>query len=120
MVYTPEKQQEVRHDGERFDRTHAQLDAFHKRFQGFFCRSEGRKWSMKYLQDLMMSIERKNVENIADPETLIKKTAEGSAVMNQPNRRCSAKQKPNYMIKNLSHIPGETFKRLYRGCQAFF
>jgi len=36
-----------------------QLDAFHKRFQGFFCRSEGRKWSMKYLQGLMMPIERK-------------------------------------------------------------
>ena len=43
-----------------------QLDAFHKRFQGFFCRSEGRKWSMKYLQGLMMPIERKNVENIAE------------------------------------------------------
>jgi hypothetical protein len=43
-----------------------QLDVFHKRFQGFFCRSKGRKWSMKYLQGLMMPIERKNVENIAE------------------------------------------------------
>jgi len=43
-----------------------QLEAFHKRFHGFFCRSEGRKWSMKYLQGLMMPIERKNVENIAE------------------------------------------------------
>jgi SRSO17 transposase len=43
-----------------------QLEAYHGRFHGFFCRSEGRKWSMKYLQGLMMPIERKNVENIAE------------------------------------------------------
>jgi SRSO17 transposase len=43
-----------------------QLAAYHGRFYGFFCRSEGRKWSMKYLQGLMMPIERKNVENIAE------------------------------------------------------
>jgi len=43
-----------------------QLMAYHTRFHGFFCRSEGRKWSMKYLQGLMMPIERKNVENIAE------------------------------------------------------
>ncbi len=42
------------------------LDAFHKRFQGFFCRSESRKWSIKYLQGLMIPIEQKNVENIAE------------------------------------------------------
>ena len=42
-----------------------QLDAFQKRFEGFFCRSEGRKWSMKYLQGLVMHIELENVENIA-------------------------------------------------------
>jgi SRSO17 transposase len=39
-----------------------QLEAYHGRFHGFFCRSEGRKWSMKYLQGLMMPIERKNRE----------------------------------------------------------
>jgi SRSO17 transposase len=43
-----------------------QLMAYHSRFHGFFCRSEGRNWSMKYLQGLLMPIERKNVENIAE------------------------------------------------------
>ena len=43
-----------------------QLEAYHGRFHDFFCRSEGRKWGMKYLQGLMMPIERKNVENIAE------------------------------------------------------
>ncbi len=43
----------------------SQLYAFHKRFQGF-CRSEDRKGSMKQLQGLMMPIERKKMENIAE------------------------------------------------------
>lgn len=43
-----------------------QLMAYHRRFHRFFCRSEGRNWSMKYVQGLMMPIERKNVENIAE------------------------------------------------------
>jgi SRSO17 transposase len=43
-----------------------QLEAYHSRFHSFFCRSEGRKWGMKYLQGLMMPIDRKNVENIAE------------------------------------------------------
>ena len=43
-----------------------QLEIFHKRFHGFFCRSEGRQWSRKYLIGLLLPIERKNVENIAE------------------------------------------------------
>ncbi|MDP2969787.1 MAG: IS701 family transposase [Deltaproteobacteria bacterium] len=43
-----------------------QLEIFHKRFHSFFCRSEGRQWSRKYLMGLLLSIERKNVENIAE------------------------------------------------------
>jgi SRSO17 transposase len=43
-----------------------QLEAYHKRFHGFFCRSEGRQWSRKYLIGLLLPIERKNVENIAE------------------------------------------------------
>ena len=43
-----------------------QLEVYHKRFHGFFCRSEGRQWSRRYLIGLMLPIERKNVENIAE------------------------------------------------------
>src|SRR3972149_8756819 len=43
-----------------------QLEIFHKRFHSFFCRSEGRQWSRKYLIGLLLPIERKNVENIAE------------------------------------------------------
>jgi SRSO17 transposase len=43
-----------------------QLEAYHKRFHGFFCRTEGRQWSRKYLIGLLLPIERKNVENIAE------------------------------------------------------
>jgi len=43
-----------------------QLEAFHKRFHGFFCRTEGRQWSRKYLIGLLLPIVRKNVENIAE------------------------------------------------------
>ena len=43
-----------------------QLEIYHGRFTPFFCRSEGRKWSGKYLMGLMMPIDRKNVENIAE------------------------------------------------------
>ena len=34
-----------------------QLEIFHKRFHSFFCRSEGRQWSRKYLIGLLLSIE---------------------------------------------------------------
>lgn len=42
------------------------LGKFYYRFHRFFCRSEGRKWGEKYIQGLLMPIERKNVENIAE------------------------------------------------------
>jgi SRSO17 transposase len=42
------------------------LGRFYSRFHQFFCRSEGRKWGEKYLQGLLLPIERKNVENIAE------------------------------------------------------
>jgi len=42
------------------------LQAFHARFHRFFCRSEGRTWSEKYLVGLTLPIERKNVENITE------------------------------------------------------
>ena len=43
-----------------------QMETFHKRFHPFFCRSEGRSWSRKYLIGLLLPIDRKNVENIAE------------------------------------------------------
>ena len=43
-----------------------ELEAFHGRFSQFFCRTEGRAWSRKYLTGLALPIERKNVENIAE------------------------------------------------------
>jgi len=43
-----------------------ELEAFHDRFSRFFCRTEGRAWSRKYLTGLALPIERKNVENIAE------------------------------------------------------
>ena len=42
------------------------LQAFHARFHPFFCRTEGRAWSEKYLIGLTLPIERKNAENIAE------------------------------------------------------
>jgi SRSO17 transposase len=42
------------------------LGRFYLRFQRFFCRSEGRKWGEKYLHGLLLPIERKNVENVAE------------------------------------------------------
>jgi len=43
-----------------------ELEAFHERFAGFFCRTEGRAWGKKYLTGLVMPIERKNIENVAE------------------------------------------------------
>ncbi len=43
-----------------------QLEAYHRRFHGYFCRSEGRSWSRKYLIGLLLPIGRKNVENVAE------------------------------------------------------
>jgi SRSO17 transposase len=43
-----------------------ELEAFHARFGGFFPRSESRAWSQKYLTGLLLPIERKNVENLAE------------------------------------------------------
>ncbi|HUY09469.1 MAG TPA: transposase [Candidatus Dormibacteraeota bacterium] len=40
-----------------------ELERFHQRF---FCRTEGRAASRRYLTGLMLPIERKNVENVAD------------------------------------------------------
>jgi len=42
------------------------LEEFHARFHRFFRRSESRAWGLKYLFGLMLPIERKNVENIAE------------------------------------------------------
>ena len=42
------------------------LEEYHGRFHRFFCRSEGREWSRKYLIGLALPLERKNVENIAE------------------------------------------------------
>jgi SRSO17 transposase len=42
------------------------LEQFHARFGRYFVRSESRAWSRKYLVGLMLPIERKNVENIAE------------------------------------------------------
>lgn len=42
------------------------LERFQSRFHRYFCRAEGRKWGGKYLAGLLMPIERKNVENIAE------------------------------------------------------
>lgn len=43
-----------------------QLQAYHQRFHSFFHRAEPRKWSLRYMQDLLMPTERKNAENIAE------------------------------------------------------
>lgn len=42
------------------------LKRFYSRFHSYFCRSEGRKWGEKYIHGLLMPIERRNVENIAE------------------------------------------------------
>lgn len=42
------------------------LEAFHARFHRFFCRSEGRRWALRYLIGLLLSVERKNIENLAE------------------------------------------------------
>lgn len=42
------------------------LEQFHARFHRFFRRSESRAWGLKYLFGLMLPIERRNVENIAE------------------------------------------------------
>lgn len=42
------------------------LERFYSRFHSYFCRSEGRKWGEKYIHGLLMPIERRNVENIAE------------------------------------------------------
>jgi SRSO17 transposase len=42
------------------------LERFYSRFHCYFCRSEGRKWGEKYIHGLLMPIERRNVENIAE------------------------------------------------------
>lgn len=42
------------------------LERFYSRFHPYFCRSEGRKWGEKYIHGLLMPIERRNVENIAE------------------------------------------------------
>jgi SRSO17 transposase len=43
-----------------------ELEKFHARFGRFFPRSESRAWSQKYVAGLMLPIERKNVENLAE------------------------------------------------------
>jgi len=43
-----------------------ELERFHARFGRFFPRSESRAWSQKYVAGLMLPIERKNVENLAE------------------------------------------------------
>lgn len=43
-----------------------ELEAFHARFGSFFCRTEGRAAAQRYLGGLLLPLERKNVENIAE------------------------------------------------------
>lgn len=43
-----------------------ELETFHARFGRFFPRSESRAWSRKYLTGLLLSVGRKNVENLAE------------------------------------------------------
>jgi SRSO17 transposase len=43
-----------------------ELERFHQRFARFFCRTEGQAASRRYLTGLMLPIERKNVENVAE------------------------------------------------------
>ncbi|MBJ7594081.1 MAG: IS701 family transposase [Candidatus Dormibacteraeota bacterium] len=43
-----------------------ELEAFHARFGSFFCRTEGRTAAQRYLGGLLLPLERKNVENIAE------------------------------------------------------
>jgi hypothetical protein len=43
MVYTPEKQQEVRRDGERFDRTHAPIGCLSQAVSRFLLSFRGQK-----------------------------------------------------------------------------
>lgn len=43
-----------------------ELEQFHQRFARFFCRTEGRAAGHRYLTGLMLPIERKNVENLAE------------------------------------------------------
>jgi SRSO17 transposase len=43
-----------------------ELERFHARFGRFFPRSESRGWGQKYVAGLMLPIERKNVENLAE------------------------------------------------------
>ena len=40
------------------------LEAFHGQFHRFFCRSEGRRWALRYLTGLLLSVERKNIETL--------------------------------------------------------
>ena len=43
-----------------------ELERFHQRFARFFCRAEGRAAGHRYLTGLMLPIDRKNVENVAE------------------------------------------------------
>lgn len=43
-----------------------QLEAFHARFSPYFCRSEGRAMAESYLGGLLLPLERKNIENVAE------------------------------------------------------
>lgn len=43
-----------------------ELKAFHARFGRYFCRSEGRAMAESYLGGLLLPLERKNIENVAE------------------------------------------------------
>ena len=43
-----------------------ELESFHARFGRCFPRSESRRWGQRYVAGLMLPIERKNVENLAE------------------------------------------------------
>jgi len=43
-----------------------QLQLFHQRFHTFFHRAEPRQWSFRYIQGLLLTMDRKNAENIAE------------------------------------------------------
>jgi len=43
-----------------------ELERFHQRFAGFCCRTEGPAASRRYLTGLMLPIERRNADNVAE------------------------------------------------------
>jgi len=94
-----------------------QLAAYHGRFYGFFCRSEGRKLSMKYLQGLMMPIKRKNVENIAEevdaPPRKLQEFFSDSPWVENSNMKTAGLAKWGERVTSKFHLFLEVAKQLF-------